>query len=161
MSKFDALQLCNTDMEIKADGRWFHEGGEIKRKELVRLFASVLQRDEEGAYWLVTPVERAPIRVADAPFRAVELRSKGDDKDQLIELRTNVDDWVRLDTDHPLRIDLDPITLEPSPYIQVRQGLEAKLNRAVFYHLVDLAFEDDDQLKIWSAGIQHQLGKMS
>jgi hypothetical protein len=128
-------------IRIGADGTWYYHNSPIRRLPLVKLFASVLRREADGTYWLVTPVERGRIEVEDAPFVAVELASSGAGPDQLIRLRTNLDEWVDLDPDHPLRIQSDPATQEPRPYIVIRAGLEARLARSVFYHLVDLGHE--------------------
>ncbi|MCC9624541.1 DUF1285 domain-containing protein [Thalassospira sp. MA62] len=135
-------QICgDIPMSISRDGTWFYQGGPIGRLELVKLFASVLQRDEEGGHWLVTPAEMARIDVEDVAFIAVEMQNDGTGKDQTIRFRTNIDQWVDLDADHPLRVEHDPETGEPSPYVMLDRGLEARLNRAVFYQLVELAEE--------------------
>ena len=114
----------------------------IGRLPLVKLFSSVLQRDDEGTYWLATPVERGRITVEDAPFTAVELTVTGEGQEQILVFRTNMDDNVSADENHPLRIDNDNVTRAPNPYILVRDGLEARLTRAVFYQLVDIGREE-------------------
>jgi hypothetical protein len=129
------------DIRIAADGTWFYHGSPIGRRPLVRLFSSVLYRDEAGDYWLVTPVEQGQIRVDDAPFTAVEVVAEGAGRDRVLRFRTNLDDWVAADAEHPIRVAHNASTGEPRPYILVRGRLEARLVRPVFYELVDLAEE--------------------
>jgi hypothetical protein len=110
----------------------------IRRLPLVKLFASVL-RHENGEYWLVTPVERGRIEVEDAPFVAVEVKAEGEGEAQSLSFRTNLDEWVTAGPDHPIRVAFAAGTGEPSPYIQVKGGLEALLARPVFYELAERA----------------------
>jgi hypothetical protein len=147
-------------IDIDVDGVWSHGGLPFPRLALAKLFATVLKRDAEGVYWLETPVERGRIDVADAPFIAVELEAEGAGPDQRICFRTNLDAWAPLDAGHPLRVEIDGDTDEPRPYIAVREGLEARLARSVFYELVDLAEEEavDGMLGVWSHGAYHILG---
>ena len=91
-------------MRIARDGTWYHQGSPIRRVALVKLFSTVLRRDDDGDYWLVTPVERGRIEVEDVPFTAVEMNVKGKGKDQVLSFRTNLDEIVNVDADHPLRI---------------------------------------------------------
>ncbi|MGX9964341.1 DUF1285 domain-containing protein [Roseomonas sp. F4] len=154
-------------MRIARDGSWHYKGSPIGRKELVCLFASVLKREADGSFWLETPVERGRIEVEDAPFVAVEMwwRSCADpctpagatEPRQCLTFRTNLDEMVTADADHPIRVAIDPRTREPRPYITVRPGLEARINRAVFYELVALAeperIEGRDVLGVWSEGV--------
>ncbi|SDH11184.1 DUF1285 domain-containing protein [Roseospirillum parvum] len=138
--------LCgDVDIRIAADGRWYHEGSPIGRHELVCLFASVLKRDAAGDYWLETPSEKARITVEDAPFLAVEMFRAGAGREQVLSFRTNVDEVVSLDAEHPLRLAEEPMSGSAAPYIEVRPGLEARLTRAVYYHLVGLAVFEPDQ----------------
>ncbi|MEQ8390293.1 MAG: DUF1285 domain-containing protein [Thalassospira sp.] len=160
-------QICgDIPMSIGRDGTWFYQGGPIGRIELVKLFSSVLQRDEEGGHWLVTPAEMARIEVEDVAFIAVDLKNEGHGKDQIIRFRTNIDQWVDLDKDHPLRVEQDPKTDEPSPYVGLERGLEARLNRAVFYQLVELADEISDpesnmlRIGVYSHGQFFEIGRM-
>jgi hypothetical protein len=149
------------DMRIARDGTWFYRGSPIARPRLVKLFASVLRRDDDGIYWLVTPVERGRITVEDAPFLAVELTSEGDGPQRQLSFRTNLDEIVAAGPDHPLRVET-AANGEPAPYILVRPGLDARLNRPVFYELVDLAdAERDDSggpFGVWSGGMFFDLG---
>lgn len=122
------------DMRIARDGTWFHEGTPIGRMPLVKLFASILKL-EEGRYYLVTPVEKLGIRVDDAPFVAVDF-TRGDDG--AITFTTNVGDTVTAGPENPIRVTRDPATGEPSPYVMVRRGLEARIDRKSFYRLVEI-----------------------
>ncbi|WP_421707191.1 DUF1285 domain-containing protein [Algihabitans sp.] len=145
------------DMKIARDGTWSYRGSPIGRKRLVKLFSTVLRREADGEYWLVTPVERGRIEVEDVPFIAEELRESGAGAEMVLAFRTNLDDWVEADTAHPLRVLHDADSGEPAPYILVRDGLEARLARAVFYHLVELAVPQRDEegrerLGVWSKG---------
>lgn len=143
-------------IRITADGRWFHEGSPIGRMALVRLFATALRRDASGDFWLETPAERGRIAVEDAPFIAVEVDREGDD----LQFRTNVDDVVTLSPQHPLRLDEDGPD-GPRAYVSVRPGLEAKLARSVFYHLVDMGEERDGHFGVVSGGAFFTLGRMT
>ena len=136
------------DMRIARDGTWFHEGTPIGRPALVKLFAGILKR-EGDRFFLVTPVEKVGITVDDAPFVAVDFTVADEGPDQTLTFTTNVGDSVPLDADHALRIDRDPVTGEPSPYIHIRRGLEALIDRKSFYRLVDLCKHDQFQGKDW------------
>jgi len=149
------------DMRIARDGTWYYQGTPIKRDRLVRLFASVLMRDEAGDYFLKTPVEKARIEVEDAPFLAVEMNREGEGRDQRLTFRSNLDETAVAGPDHPLRVAQDPETGEPSPYVEIRDGLEALLTRAVYYELAELAEPSDDDpdcLGVWSGGVFFPLG---
>lgn len=152
------------DIAIARDGSWSYRGSPIGRLPLVRLFAKVLKRDPDGSFWLETPAERGRITVEDAPFVAVELARRGEGRDQELIFRTNVDDTVAADAAHPLRVVTDPASGEPSPYILVRNGLEARLNRPVFYELVELGQEervgDATLFGVWSKGRFFPLGPL-
>lgn len=126
------------DMEIRADGTWFYLGTPIGRAPLVRLFSTVLRRDEDGRTYLVTPVEKVGIRVEDAPFVAVEMQQTVDGGQPVLTFRTNVGDVVRADADHPLRFAIQGENRELKPYLLVRSRLEALVSRAVMYDLVEL-----------------------
>ncbi len=146
------------DITIMRDGRWLHEGSEIKRSELVRLFAGILRLDDDG-YYLVTPVEKLSIEVQDAPFIAVSARYlKDEDQRRLIVLETNVGDEVLLDAAHPMWVEEDPVTAEPSPYMHVRHGLNALISRNVYYELVDAGEIRGNELILMSAGELFSLG---
>jgi hypothetical protein len=163
------LPFCGDfDMRIARDGTWFYHGSPIGRKPLVKLFASVLRRETDGSYWLVTPFERGRIAVDDAPFLAVELTVEGSGSDQILVLRTNLDETVAIAPERPLRVAEDAATGEPSPYVLVRAGrdgrpgLEALIARPVFYQLVELAVADPadpERLGVWSKGAFFALGR--
>lgn len=159
-AKPDAAICGDFGIRIARDGTWFYHGSPISRKPLVKLFAKVLRRDEAGRYWLITPVERGMIVVDDAPFVAVELIISGAGRDQRLRFRTNLDDEVSVDGDHPIRVVEDESTGEPSPYVLIRDNLEALIARSVFYQLVDLGVEENGRLGVWSAGKFFELGKL-
>lgn len=148
------------DIRIARDGVWYHRGTPFTRPALVKLFSTVLRREENGDYLLATPVERGRITVDDAPFVAVDLNVEGTGRDRRIRLMTNLDIWIDLDGDHPIRVAEDAETGEPSPYVLVRDGLEALITRAVFFDLAELAEERaDGVLGLWSFGCFHLLGR--
>ena len=130
------------DMRIAADGTWFYLGTPIGRPALVKLFASVLKR-EGDAYFLVTPVEKVGIRVDDAPFTAVEMMIDDGAPGRVLNLRTNVDDWIACGPDHRLRFEPEAGTGGLKPYLHVRSDLWAKVTRTLFYDLVALGEERD------------------
>uniref|UniRef100_UPI003969E561 DUF1285 domain-containing protein n=1 Tax=Stappia indica TaxID=538381 RepID=UPI003969E561 len=145
------------DMRIASDGRWYYMGSPIGREALVRLFASVLRRDEDGRHYLVTPVERVGITVEDAPFIAVEMHAQGEGREQRLTLRTNVGDVVDADANHPLRFEREAGTDGLKPYIRVRGRLDALLARPLLYQLAEL-FEEHEvegraMLGVWSGGV--------
>jgi hypothetical protein len=147
--------LGDIAIHITQDGSWFYRGTPITRVSLVRLFSSVLRREADGSYWLVTAAERGRITVEDVPFLAVELMVTGaQGAHQSLSFRTNLDEIVAADGAHPLRVMTDPHTRAPRPYLLVRDGLEARLTRPVFYELVDLGNEEDiggmTQFGVWS-----------
>lgn len=131
------------DMEIAADGTWFYLGTPIGRPALVKLFSSVLRKDEDGRTYLVTPVEKIGIRVADAHFLAVEMHVGERDGMQILTFRTQVGDVVEAGPEHPLRFELERETMGVKPYLHVRGRLEALVTRAVMYDLIDLGEHED------------------
>ncbi len=126
------------DMEIRADGTWFYMGTPIGRAPLVRLFSTVLRKDEDGKTYLVTPVEKLGIRVVDAPFLAVEMQSVERDGSRVLSFRTQVGDVVEAGSEHPLRFEIAGETGALKPYLLVRGRLEALVARPVMYELVAL-----------------------
>lgn len=156
--------LCgDLDMRIDREGVWHYQGSPIGRKALVRLFSTVLRRESDGTYWLVTPAERGRITVEDAPFMAVAVDSEGTGRHQILRFRTNVDDEVVADKAHPIRVVHDPVTEEPRPYVLVRQGLEARIARSVYYELVALGqcqcVDGQSHFGVWSGGAFFSLGR--
>ena len=163
--KYPPVHLWNPDfcgdidMRIARDGTWYYMGTPIGRKEMVKLFSGILRKDEDGKHYLVTPVEKVGIDVEDAPLLAVEVMGDGEGEDQILTFRTNVDDLVMAGPDHPIRVETDPETGEPAPYVHVRANLEALINRSVFYELAAMAVERDGYHGIWSGGNFYRLGK--
>lgn len=151
------------DIRITSDGIWHYRGSPIGRMALVRLFASVLKRDESGDYWLETPAERGRIQVDDAPFVAVELSVEGSGRGQRLLFRTNIDETVTADRLHPILLRRSPGGADSGddsgngrPYIRLRDGIEALIARPVYYALVDLVdeqlIEGNPQPGVWSSG---------
>ncbi len=157
--------ICgDLDMRIARDGTWFYHGSPIGRKRLVKLFASVLRREDDGHYYLVTPVEKGRVEVVDAPFVAVAMDVSGDGPGQRLTFRTNIDEEVVADDAHPIRVDHNQLTGEPSPYVLVRDGLEALIGRAVYYDLVERGVEKEVEgenlFGVWSSGVFFALGRV-
>jgi uncharacterized protein len=145
------------DMRIAQDGTWFYLNSPIGRKPLVKLFASVLRREPDDGYVLVTPVEKCGIRVDDAPFVAVAMAIEGSGRDQAVTFTTNVDDEVTVDEAHPLRFATEAGTGGFKPYVLVRGRLEALVARSVFYDLVAAGRIEPDErgvawFGLWSCG---------
>ena len=126
------------DMKIRADGTWFYLGTPIGRMPLVRLFSTVLRKDEDGKTYLVTPVEKIEIEVEDAPFLAVEMHVADRGPDQVLTFRTNVGDVVEAGPEHPLRFEREEGSDGLKPYLHVRGRLEALVTRSLMYDLVEL-----------------------
>ena len=141
------------DILIRADGVWMHEGSPIGRAELVRLFSTVLRKDPDG-YHLVTPAEKLKIRVEDLPFRAVAVQAA----DGVLTFTTDVGDVVEAGADHPVVVETDPETGEPSPRLHVRADLWARIARPVFYELVERAEATAGRLVVRSGGEAFSLG---
>ena len=141
------------DIVIRADGTWMHDGSPIGRRELVRLFSTVLRKDPDG-YHLVTPVEKMRIRVEDLPFRAVALERRDGD----LVFTTDVGDAVTAGAGHPIVVETDRVTGEPAPRVHVRGALEARIVRPVFYELVEMAEIIDGRLTVRSGGERFALG---
>ncbi|MEM1086713.1 MAG: DUF1285 domain-containing protein [Pseudomonadota bacterium] len=166
--KLPPVHLWNPDrsadiqMEIRRDGSWWHEGDPIKRERLVKLFSRILRRDEDGSFWLVTPYEKVVVHVEDAPFMAVRVDRSGEPgPQQTLVFKTNLGDVTLAGPDAAIRVETDPATLEPTPYVLVRGRLEAKLTRAVFYELADMAVAHEGSagmLGVWSQGVFFELG---
>lgn len=148
-------RIGDIDIRINAEGRWFHEGTEIKRHRLVELFATVLRRDPDG-FCLVTPAEKLRIQVDDAPFIAIDMESDGEGRERRLVLATNVGDHVLVDAAHPITVHDNEG--EPRPYVEVRDGLQALIARSVFYRLVDLGEVRNGCVEVWSCGTRFVLG---
>ena len=137
------------DIRIARDGTWFYLGTPIGRPELVRLFSSILKK-ENGKYFLVTPVEKVGITVDDAPFVAVDFEATGTGDQQTLRFETRVGDFAVAGAEHPIRVHRDPETGEPSPYVHIRADLEALIDRKSFYRLVELGAHHDGWFGVWS-----------
>ena len=150
------------DMVIRRDGSWWHDGTRITRAPLIKLFSSILRKDEDGHHYLVTPVEKIRIEVETAAFQAVRVDIEGAGTNQRLFFTTNMDEVVEASAERPLRVLTDKETLEPTPLIGVRGRLEAMLIRPVFYELVEHATEietlDGIQLGVYGGGEFFPLG---
>lgn len=141
----------HSGMRIARDGTWFHEGSPIGRAAMVRLFSTILRREPDGRFVLVSPVEKLDIDVEDAPFIAVELKSEGEGESRSLAFRLNTGDMVVAGPDHPLRFDEQADG--PHPYLLVRDGLEALVARPVYYELAEIALGEGAQPPgLWSEG---------
>lgn len=149
-------EFCgDLDMRIARDGTWFYLGTPIGRPELVRLFSTILRKDDDK-YFLVTPVEKVGITVDDAPFVAVDFTVTGTGAEQKLHFVTNLGDEMTAGAEAPIRVVRDPDTGEPSPYVLVRSNLEALIDRKSFYRLVDIGAHEDHEgsswFGLWSSG---------
>ncbi len=144
------------DMRITRDGTWFYLGTPIGRKSLVKLFSTILRKDD-GDYFLITPVEKVGIKVDDAPFVAVDFDTQGTGENQEVTFTTNVDDHTTAGKDRPIRVMRDPDTGEVSPYVLVRTNLEALIDRKSFFRLVEICVNEEHNgenwFGLWSKGI--------
>ena len=154
---------ADIDMRIARDGRWYYLGTPINRAAMVRLFSTIIRREADD-YFLVTPVEKLRIQVEDAPFVAVSLEAVEDEGRQKLVFTTQVGTTLVAGPRHPLRVEIDPQTGEPAPYVLVRDNLEALLSRTVFYQLVDMAapvrYQDESWLAIDSDGQRFLIGRL-
>ncbi|MEE9433483.1 MAG: DUF1285 domain-containing protein [Sphingorhabdus sp.] len=160
VASWNPEKTADSMMRIAADGRWFHRGGEIKRTAMLRAFSSLLRREEDGSYWLVTPYEKQSIEVEDAPFMAVEMHSEGSGKARKLAFRLSSDDLVVAAREHEL--EMRGSGDNAVPYLHVRGGLWAKLTRPVYYELAELALSDNsDDPAVWSSGQRFAMGAAS
>ncbi|MEL6874665.1 MAG: DUF1285 domain-containing protein [Pseudomonadota bacterium] len=151
VEQWDPKETGDSEMRIASNGDWFHQGGRISRPAMVRAFSTLLRREADGSFALVTPYQKLGIAVDDAPFVAVEMESAGQGPDRQLAFRLNTDHLVIADSDHPLRFPSG--TDAPKPYLTVRNGLEAVLARPVYYALAEMALEDGlEPFGIWSHG---------
>ena len=136
-------------MRIARDGTWYHEGSPIGRPAMVRLFSTILRREPDGGFVLVTPAEKLDIEVEDAPFLAVEVRSEGEGEQRSLAFRLNTGDLVVAGPEHRLRFEAGP-----HPYVEVRRGLDALVARPVYYELAEIALaEGAEPPGVWSGGL--------
>lgn len=146
VERWNPADCGNSGMRIASDGTWYHDRRPIRRPEMVRLFSTLLRREPDGSFVLVTPVEKLGIAVDEAPFVAVEVRSEGEGEKRTLAFRLNTGDVVIAGPDHPLRF-------EAHPYVSVRAGLDALLARPVYYELAELALSEGSQRPgLWSGG---------
>jgi hypothetical protein len=151
VDKWNPSHCGDSGMRIARDGTWFHEGSPIGRPAMVRLFSTILRREPDGGFVLVTPVEKLDIEVEDAPFVAVELKTEGSGEDRSLAFRLNTGDVVVAGPQHPLRLGQGEDG--PHPYLLVRPGLEALIGRSVYYELAEIALsEGAEPPGVWSGG---------
>jgi hypothetical protein len=148
VEKWNPTHCGDSAMRIARDGIWYHEGSPIGRPAMVRLFSTILRREPDGSFVLVTPVEKLAIEVEDAPFTAVELKSEGAGRDRDLAFRLNTGDLVVAGPGHRLRFEAGP-----HPYLEVRGGLDALVVRPVYYELAEIALaEGASPPGVWSRG---------
>lgn len=158
VEKWHPEHCGDMDMVIRKDGSWWHEGTRITRAPLVKLFSRVLRKDEDGETYLVTPVEKIRITVDCAHFLAVRVDIEGSGNDQRLFFTTNMDEVIEVGSAHPLTVETDTETLEPTPLLRVRGRLDALIIRSVFYELVEHAVEVNNQIGIYASGVFFPLG---
>lgn len=151
VEQWNPTHCGDSEMRIARDGTWFHQGSPIGREAMVRLFSTILRREPDGSYVLVTPVEKLDILVEDAPFVAVELKSEGEGADRALAFRLNTGDLIAAGPDHGLVV--RETADGPHPYLHVRGGLEALINRSVYYEMMNMALEEaGERVGLWSHG---------
>lgn len=151
VAKWNPTHCGHSDMRIARDGTWFHQGSPIGRPAMVQLFSTILRREPDGSFVLVTPVEKLDIDVDDAPFIAVEMKVEGSGKSQQLAFRLNTGELVTAGPDHALRF--EDTKEGPRPYLHVRDGLEALVSRPVYYELARIALESSQApAGVWSGG---------
>lgn len=152
------------DIHITRDGDWLYEGRKLQREAIVRLFSTILRREDDGDYYLVTPVEKWRIRVDDTPLLAHTLEAEGDGREQVLWVTTNMGEKLALGPEHPLRVETAADAgAGPHPVVEVRHGLEARLVTSAYYDLADYCVSagtgDRDALGVWSNGMFFEVGQ--
>ena len=151
------------DLRISRDGTWFHEDKPIRRLAMMQLFASVLKREADGSYYLVTPVEKVKIKVDDCPFVVVGMDVEGAGQSQTLVFTTNTGETVTAGAEHQIRVETNQPRAEPHPILHIRGGMNGLINRAVFYRLVELAEQRSHETEIitgvWSDSCFFELGR--
>ena len=162
VDKWDPPLCENVDMRIARDGKWFFKNSQIGREKMIKLFSTVIRLDDDGCYYLVTPVEKIMLQVEDKPFVVKTFNKEIIDGNEVYLFQTNVDEVVTLSKKNPLRVEIDDKTQEPSPYLLVRKNLEALISRNVFYQLVEEASlnSENNNLEIFSDNDVFSLGKI-
>lgn len=151
VERWNPAHCGDSEMRIARDGTWYHQGSPIGRSAMVRLFSTILRREEHGGYVLVTPVEKLDIEVEEAPFVAVEMRVEGEGEQAKLHFRLNTGDVVTASADHGLRFETGDDG--PRPYLHVRAGLDALIARPVYYELAERALAGGDgRPGVWSDG---------
>lgn len=161
VEKWDPPFCGAIPMRIAADGQWYYMNSPIGRLPLVKLFSSILRREGDGSYVLVTPVEKCGIMVDDAPFCAVRMRVEGNGPAQILFLETSVEDEVAVNFANPLRFVNEASSGGLKPYVSIRRNLEALVSRALFYDLVALGVVHDEWFGVWSSGVFFSMQKAS
>ncbi|MDF7775688.1 DUF1285 domain-containing protein [Sphingomonas sp. AOB5] len=152
VEKWNPTHCGHSDMRIARDGTWFHQGSPIGRVAMVKLFSTILRREADGSFVLVTPVEKLDIEVEDAPFQAVELKAEGEGERMRLAFRLNTDDLVTAGPEHAIRFEGNAEG-GPRPYLHVRGGLEALVSRSVYYELAQIALSNGSEPPgVWSDG---------
>ncbi|WP_267386894.1 DUF1285 domain-containing protein [Sphingomonas sp. GC_Shp_3] len=152
IDRWNPTHCGDSQMRIARDGTWYHQGTPIAREAMVRLFSTILRREEDGSYVLVTPVEKLDILVEDTPFVAVEMKAEGSGPAQTLTFRLNTGDLVIAGPEQPLRFNEGDDG--PRPYLTVRGGMDALVARSVYYELANLAIEDGETPPgVWSKGV--------
>lgn len=156
LEKWHPELLGDIDIVIARDGQWLYQGKPIPRESVVRLFSTILRREDDGHYYLVTPVEKWRIQVEDAPLLAHSLDVSGEGRDQVLSVTTNVGETLTIGEEHPLCVGTYPGSDEPRPVVNVRHGIEARLATAAYYDLAELATEENPEggsaIGVWSKG---------
>lgn len=152
VERWNPTHCGDSEMRIARDGTWYHQGSPVGRPAMVRLFSTILRREPDGSFVLVTPVEKLDIAVEDAPFLATEMKAEGEGRDARLAFQLNTGDLVTAGPEHRLRV--AGTSEEPRPYLHVRAGLEALITRSLYYELADRALAaGDDPPGVWSAGV--------
>tara|TARA_B100001029_G_scaffold175097_1_gene176100 strand:- start:50 stop:595 length:546 start_codon:yes stop_codon:yes gene_type:complete len=155
--KWDPPICENVEMQIDRSGRWFFMNSPIGRERMVNLFSRVLRLDSDGFYYLVTPIEKIRIFVEDKPFVIIDFEILNAGPNQIINFKTNTQETFSLNSKHPLRVEINQDTLEPSPYVLVRKNLEALISRNVYYKLIDLGEEKGGSFGVTSQDVFFKL----
>ncbi|MEQ6885047.1 DUF1285 domain-containing protein [Salicola sp. Rm-C-2C1-2] len=165
VDEWDPAFTDDLELFISRSGRWFFQGRAVTRSAMRRLFASIMRRESDGYYYLLTPHEKYRIQVEDVPFLAHSVEQEGEGDARVLYLQTDVEDQFPIGESHPLIVRTDQSSGEPQPYVMVRRGLQARIERSAFYHLTELAEERTINgavhLGVVSQGSFFSLGRIS